>query len=70
MFQGSKNVVKAEHFKYVQHAGGIVNGSTTQDRTNYFESLPSNQLDLALWLESDRMAFLNVNQENFDNQRR
>lgn len=69
MFQGSKNVKKAEHFKYVQHAGGIANGSTTQDRTNYFESLPSNQLDLALWLESDRMAYLNVNQENFDNQR-
>src|SRR4030095_14014756 len=69
MFQGSKNVKKAEHFKYVQHAGGIVNGSTNQDRTNYYESLPSNQLELALWLESDRMAFLNVNQENFDNQR-
>lgn len=69
MFQGSKNISKAEHFKYVQHAGGIVNGSTSQDRTNYFETVPSNQLELVLWLESDRMGFLNVNKENFDNQR-
>lgn len=69
MFQGSKNVKKAEHFKYVQHAGGIVNGSTSQDRTNYYESIPSNQIELALWLESDRMGYLNVNQENFNNQR-
>lgn len=69
MFQGSKNVGKAEHFNYVQKAGGTVNGSTNQDRTNYYESLPSNQLELALWLESDRMSTLNVTQENFDNQR-
>jgi len=69
MFQGSENVGKAEHFSYVQKAGGTVNGSTNQDRTNYFESLPSNQLELALWLESDRMSTLNVTQENFDNQR-
>ncbi|RPI17388.1 MAG: insulinase family protein [Ignavibacteriae bacterium] len=69
MFQGSDNVGKAEHFSYVQKAGGTVNGTTNQDRTNYFESLPSNQLELALWLESDRMSTLNVTQENFDNQR-
>ena len=69
MFQGSKNVGKAQHFTYVQKAGGTLNGTTNQDRTNYFETVPSNQLDLALWLESDRMSTLNVTQENFDNQR-
>jgi len=69
MFQGSKNIKRTEHFRYVQMAGGILNGSTNQDRTNYYESLPSSQLELALWLESDRMGYLNVNQENFDNQR-
>jgi zinc protease len=69
MFQGSKNVGKAEHFTYIQKAGGMLNGSTNQDRTNYFETVPSNQLELVLWLESDRMNFLNVTQENFDNQR-
>lgn len=69
MFQGSQNVGKTEHFRYVQEAGGTLNGSTTQDRTNYFETLPSNQLETALWLESDRMSTLKVNQENFNNQR-
>jgi len=69
MFQGSKNVGKTEHFTYVQKAGGTLNGTTNQDRTNYFETVPSNRLDLALWLESDRMSTLNVTQENFDNQR-
>jgi zinc protease len=69
MFQGSKNVGKAQHFTYVQKAGGTLNGTTNQDRTNYFETVPSNQLELALWLESDRMSTLNVTQENFDNQR-
>lgn len=69
MFQGSENVKRTEHFKYIQKAGGYLNGSTSQDRTNYYESLPSNQLELALWLESDRMGSLDVNQENFDNQR-
>lgn len=69
MFQGSKNVGKTEHFKYIQEAGGTLNGSTNQDRTNYFETVPSNQLELVLWLESDRMSTLNVTQENFDNQR-
>ncbi len=69
MFQGSKHVGKAEHFSYVQEAGGTLNGSTNFDRTNYYETLPANQLELALWLESDRMASLNVNEENFENQR-
>ncbi len=69
MFQGSQNVGKTEHFKYVQGAGGTLNGSTTQDRTNYFETLPAGNLETALWLESDRMSTLKVNQENFDNQR-
>lgn len=69
MFQGSENVGKTKHFDYIQNAGGTLNGTTNQDRTNYFETAPSNQLELLLWLESDRMATLKVNQENFDNQR-
>ncbi|MCS6989150.1 MAG: insulinase family protein [Chloroherpetonaceae bacterium] len=69
MFQGSKHVGKAEHFKHVQEAGGTLNGSTNFDRTNYYETLPANQLDLALWLEADRMMSLNLNEENFENQR-
>lgn len=69
MFQGSKNVKRTEHFRFIQEAGGTLNGSTSQDRTNYYETVPSNNLELALWLESDRMGFLNVNEENFENQR-
>ena len=69
MFQGSENVGKAEHFQYVMKAGGTMNGTTSSERTNYFESLPANQLPLALWLESDRMRTLAVTQENLDNQR-
>lgn len=69
MFQGSKHVGKAEHFRYVARAGGKMNGTTSEDRTNYFETLPSNQLELALWLESDRMMSLNISAENFENQR-
>jgi len=69
MFQGSRNVGKAEHFSYVQQAGGTLNGSTSEDRTNYYETLPSNYLELVLWLESDRMMSLQVNEENFENQR-
>lgn len=57
MFQGSENVAKEMHFRYIQEAGGTLNGSTSFDRTNYFEKLPANSLDLALWLESDRMGF-------------
>ena len=69
MFQGSQNVGKTEHFTYIQKAGGTLNGSTNQDRTNYFEMVPSNQLELVLCLESDRMGRLDVTQENFDKQR-
>src|SRR3989442_1526228 len=69
MFQGSAHVKKAEHFQYVNRAGGVMNGSTTEDRTNFWETLPSNRLNLALWLEADRMRSLAVTNENFHNQR-
>jgi zinc protease len=69
MFQGSENVAKAAHFQYIFNAGGTMNGTTSTERTNYFETLPSNYLPLALWLESDRMRSLKVTQENLDNQR-
>ena len=69
MFQGSAHVAKAEHFKYVERAGGDENGSTHDDYTNYFETLPSNRLNLALWLEADRMRSLAVTQQNLENQR-
>lgn len=69
MFEGSENVGKGEHFILVLNNGGNMNGQTTEDRTNYFEELPKNQLDLALYLESDRMRALAVNQSNLDNQR-
>jgi hypothetical protein len=69
MFQGSENVKKAEHFQYIMKAGGTMNGTTSSERTNYFETLPANQLPLGLWLESDRMRSLAVTQENLDNQR-
>ena len=58
LFQGSAHVAANEHFELVQRAGGMLNGSTWLDRTNYFETLPSNQLALALWLEADRMGAL------------
>jgi predicted Zn-dependent peptidase len=69
MFQGSENVAKAAHFQYIFNAGGTMNGTTSTERTNYFETLPSNYLPLAFWLESDRMRSLKVTQENLDNQR-
>ena len=71
MFQGSANVAKGEHFDQVQAAGGTLNASTWFDRTNYFEALPSHELELALWLESDRLASLlpAMTQEKLDNQR-
>jgi predicted Zn-dependent peptidase len=69
MFQGSENVPKAGHFQYVFNNGGTMNGTTSTERTNYFETLPAAQLPLALWLESDRMRSLKVTQENLDNQR-
>ncbi len=71
MFQGSAHVGKAEHIALVQAAGGTMNGTTWLDRTNYFETMPSHQLELALWLEADRMGSLleALSQENLDNQR-
>jgi len=71
MFQGSDNVADEEHFKIVTEAGGTLNGTTNRDRTNYFETLPANQLEIALWLEADRMGFLldAVTQKKFEVQR-
>jgi zinc protease len=69
MFQGSENVGKGEHFILVDMNGGQMNGTTNQDRTNYFQALPANQLDLGLFLEADRMKSLVINQANLDNQR-
>lgn len=69
MFEGSQNVGKGEHMFLVQNYGGSMNGTTNEDRTTYFEELPKNQLDLALFLESDRMKALNITQANLDNQR-
>ena len=69
MFQGSENVGKGEHFILIENNGGGMNGTTNTDRTNYFETLPANQLDLGLFLEADRMKSLAVTQANLDNQR-
>ncbi len=71
LFQGSEHVAANEHFELVQRAGGTLNGSTWLERTNYYETLPSNQLSLALWLEADRMARLlpAMTQEKLDTQR-
>jgi predicted Zn-dependent peptidase len=69
LFQGSENVGKGEHFLLVQNNGGSANGTTNSDRTNYFETLPSNQLELGIFLEADRMRAPNITQANFDNQR-
>lgn len=69
MFQGSANVGKAEHFMLVNNYGGTMNGTTSMDRTNYFQTVPANQLDLVLFLESDRMRSLDISQANLDNQR-
>ncbi len=71
MFQGSEHVGDDQHFKYVQEAGGTLNGSTNTDRTNYYETVPANYLELALWLEADRMGWLlpSMSQAKLDNQR-
>lgn len=71
MFQGSDNVADEQHFKIVTEAGGTLNGTTNQDRTNYFQTVPSNQLEKMLWLEADRMGFLldAVTQQKFEVQR-
>ncbi|HKT52042.1 MAG TPA: pitrilysin family protein [Candidatus Angelobacter sp.] len=68
MFQGSQNLGKMEFIRLVQKNGGILNGSTRFDFTNYFEALPSNKLETALWAEADRMRGLNITEENLKNQ--
>jgi len=69
MFQGSESVGKGEHFVLIENNGGGMNGSTNSDRTEYHETLPSNQLDLGLFLEADRMKSLAITKANLDNQR-
>jgi predicted Zn-dependent peptidase len=69
MFQGSQHVAKGQHFTLISERGGSLNGTTSADRTNYFEVLPSSELALAMWLEADRMRALAVNADNFENQR-
>lgn len=69
LFEGSKNIERGEYAKYVERAGGAINANTSPDRTYYFEILPSNQLELGLWLESERMLHAVVDQEGVDTQR-
>ena len=71
MFKGSENVGTGEHMLLVFNNGGQLNGTTSEDRTNYFDELPANQLELALFLEADRMRSLTtaISKENLDNQR-
>jgi predicted Zn-dependent peptidase len=71
LFQGSADVAANEHFEVVQRAGGTLNGSTWLDRTNYYETVPSNRLELILWLEANRMGYLlpGMTQEKLDTQR-
>ena len=70
MFQGSRHVKSGDHFALLQGHGASLNATTSFDRTNYFESMPAGALDLGLWLEADRMAYLDdvLTQENFRNQ--
>lgn len=71
LFQGSEHVGTNDHFRYLQEVGGVANGSTWYDRTNYYETLPARHLELALWLESDRMGFLlgGLDEAKLENQR-
>src|SRR5271167_4608525 len=69
MFQGSENAGKTVHIKLINSSGGVLNGTTHYDITNYFESVPSNALERVLWLEADRMRALKVDEENLRNQR-
>ena len=68
MFQGSANVKKFEHAKFIEANGGSLNGHTDFDYTNYYQTLPSNRVETALWLESDRMRSLDISEENLKNQ--
>jgi len=69
MFQGSENAPKMQHIKLINSSGGVLNGSTMYDVTNYYEAVPSNALERVLWLEADRMRALKVDDENLINQR-
>ena len=69
MFQGSRHVGKGQHFQLVERAGGNLNGTTSEDRTAYYQELPANRLNLGLWLEADRMRSLAITPANFENQR-
>jgi len=69
MFQGSANAPKMQHIKLINSSGGVLNGSTSYDVTNYYEAVPSNALERVLWLEADRMRALKVDDENLRNQR-
>lgn len=69
LFEGSKNIGRGEYSDYVESAGGVLNANTSQDRTYYYEILPSNQLELGLWLESERLLHAVVKQEGVDTQR-
>ena len=69
MFQGSANAPKMQHIKLINSSGGVLNGTTSYDVTNYFEAVPSNALERVLWLEADRMRALKVDDENLRNQR-
>jgi zinc protease len=69
MFQGSENAAKMQHIKLINSSGGVLNGSTMYDVTNYYEAVPSNALERVLWLEADRMRALRVDDENLRNQR-
>jgi zinc protease len=68
MFQGSENAPKMEHIRLINGSGGLLNGTTNYDLTNYFEAVPSNALERVLWLEADRMRALKVDEENLRNQ--
>ncbi|PWT86500.1 MAG: insulinase family protein, partial [Proteobacteria bacterium] len=69
MFQGSENAPKMQHIKLINSSGGVLNGSTHYDVTNYYQAVPSNALERVLWLEADRMRALKVDDENLRNQR-
>src|SRR3989442_5918382 len=69
MFQGSANAPKTQHIKLINSSGGLLNGSTSYDVTNYYQAVPSNALERVLWLEADRMRALKVDDENLKNQR-
>ena len=69
MFQGSANVASGEHFALLESVGAIANATTSFERTNYYETIPPGALELALWLEADRMRSLSVTQANLDAQR-